>query len=62
MRCRTTGYQNPFWRLRLPVADKAPIDIPWYAPEKAMTPVRPVTFRASFSAASTASAPVGPQN
>ena len=45
----------------LPVAASAAAVIPWYAPVKATRPERPVAVRASLIAASTASAPLGPQ-
>ena len=45
-----------------PDSSSAPCVIPWYAPPNAITPARPVAVRASLIAASTASAPVGPQN
>ena len=41
--------------------DAAPKVRPWKAPRKAMMPGRPVTRRASFRAASTASAPELPK-
>jgi hypothetical protein len=42
------------------VAARAPSVMPWMAPVKLITSVRPVAFRASLSAASTAFAPPGP--
>ncbi len=46
----------------LPVAASAPMLQPWKPLVKLMTLLRPVTLRASFSAASTALVPVGPVN
>ena len=51
----------PRWN-GLPVTDSAPSVMPWKALVKVITSVRPVTLRASFSAASTALAPPGPGN
>ena len=45
------------WRALLAVSDRLPSERPWNAPKKAMALGRPVWWRASFSAASTASVP-----
>jgi hypothetical protein len=44
------------------VAASEPSEAPWKPPRNATTSVRPVTFLASFSAASTARVPAGPGN
>ena len=45
------------WRALLAVSDRLPSDRPWKPPRKATTLGRPVWWRASFRAASTASVP-----
>ena len=47
---------------KLPIIPMVPLVMPWYAPRKANMVLRPVVCLASFIAASTASAPEGPQN
>ena len=49
------------WNLLL-VTASAPSVMPWKAPVKVITSVRPVALRASLSAASTAFVPPGPGN
>ena len=45
------------WRALLAVSERLPSERPWKAPKKAMALGRPVWWRASLSAASTASVP-----
>ena len=45
------------WRALLAVSDRLPSERPWNAPKKAIAFGRPVWWRASLSAASTASVP-----
>src|SRR5436853_415206 len=54
----TSGENPRRWTSFDPDNDIAPYVRPWNAPRKAMTRVRPVWKRASFSAASNASAPL----
>jgi hypothetical protein len=58
----TSGMPAPPRFMELPVTDNAPNVMPWKALVKLMTASRPVTLRASLSAASTEFAPVGPGN
>ncbi len=58
----TSGMPAPPRFMELPVTDRAPSVMPWKALVKFTTDSRPVTLRASFNAASTALAPVGPGN
>ena len=58
----TSGMPAPPRFIELPVTDSAPSVMPWKALVKLTIDSRPVTLRASFSAASTALAPAGPGN
>ena len=57
-----SGTPAPARLAAFPVAASEPSDMPWKAPVKATTFWRPVTLRASLSAASTLLVPVGPGN
>lgn len=57
-----SGTPAPARLAAFPVTASEPSDIPWNALVKETTVCRPVTLRASFSAASTALVPVGPGN
>jgi len=57
-----SGTPAPPRLIALPVTASAPSVMPWNPFVKHTTSVRPVTFRASFSAASTAFVPAGPGN
>ncbi|SKV50420.1 Uncharacterised protein [Mycobacteroides abscessus subsp. massiliense] len=58
----TSGTPAPARFMEFPVTASDPNVIPWKALVKLMTDSRPVMFRASLSAASTALVPVGPGN
>ena len=58
----TSGTPAPRRLNALPVTDNEPRVMPWKALVKLTISSRPVTFRASLSALSTALVPVGPGN
>ncbi|CAM5266760.1 hypothetical protein SANTM175S_03200 [Streptomyces antimycoticus] len=58
----TSGMPAPARLKALPVTASEPSDMPWKALVKDTMDSRPLTLRASFSAASTALVPVGPGN
>ncbi|SIN59278.1 Uncharacterised protein [Mycobacteroides abscessus subsp. abscessus] len=58
----TSGTPAPARFIELPVTASDPSVIPWNALVKLMIDSRPVMFRASLSADSTALVPVGPGN
>ena len=61
--CRAPAGRRRRPRLKaLPVTASEPSDMPWKALVKETIDSRPLTLRASFSAASTALVPVGPGN
>ncbi len=57
-----SGTPAPWRFMELPVMASDPSVMPWKALVKLTTESRPVTLRASFSAASTEFVPVGPGN
>ncbi len=58
----TSGMPAPARLNALPVTASEPSDMPWKALVNDTIASRPLTLRASFSAASTALVPVGPGN
>src|SRR5690242_13159487 len=58
----SSGPNRPRYFALLAVSERLPSERPWNAPRNAITFVRPVAWRASLIAASTASVPELPRN